>query len=300
MDLLFIRIRLSKHFLKKISRSTKHCEDICLINTANPLRTFSLLLRTALIIFACLAAKEANNHWTVSSNADRLDCYESHINSYNNCISTQSILDQQRSIIDNHIPSKRGFKLASLNVNKLSTHIDEIRILLADKCLDVLAIQETKLDVSNNNSDCYICGYELIRRDRLSDGGGGICFYIKSTINFSVRTDLNVDELENLCIEIRKPNSKPFIVVNWYRPPNSPIGLFSHLENLIARLDLTNLEFFLLGDMNADMASTNYDNNVRQLINIADIYGRHQLISEPTRITDKSSTLIDLIYTNCP
>ena len=44
------------------------------------------------------------------------------------------------------------------------------------------------------------------------------------------------------------------------------------------------------------MASTNYDNNVRQLINIADIYGLHQLISEPTRITDKSSTPIDLIY----
>ena len=145
-------------------------------------------------------------------------------------------MDQQRSIINNHIPSKRGFKLASLNVNKLSTHIDEIRILLADKCLDVLAIQETKLDASNNNSDFYICGYELIRRDRLSDGGGGICFYIKSTINFSVRTDLNVHELENLCIEIRKPNSKAFIVVNWYRPPNSPIGLFSHLEILLRDL----------------------------------------------------------------
>ena len=43
------------------------------------------------------------------------------------------------------------------------------------------------------------------------------------------------------------------------------------MENLIARLDLTNLEFLLLGDMYADMASTNYDNNVRQLINIADI-----------------------------
>ena len=135
---------------------------------------------------------------------------------------------------------------------------------------------------------------------RLSDAGGGICFYIKSTVNFSMQTDLNIDELENLCIEIHKPNSKPFIVVNWYRPPNSPIiGLFSHLENLIARLDLTNLEFFLLGDRNVDMASTNYD-DVRQLTNIADIYGLHQLISDPTRITDKSSTLIDLIFTNCP
>ena len=196
------------------------------------------------------------------------------------------MLDQQRSTINNLIPSKRGFKLASLNVNKLSTHIDEIGILLADKCLDVLAIQETKLDVPNNNSNFYICGYELIRRGRLSDAGGGLCFYIKSTLIFSVRTDLNVDELH--CIEIRKPNSKPFIVDNWYRPPNSPIGLFSHLENLIARLDLTNLEFFLLGDMNADIASTNNDNKVRQLV------------SEPTRITDKSASLIDLIFTNCP
>ena len=120
--------------------------------------------------------------------------------------------DQQRSAINNHIPSKRGFKLASLNVNKLSTHIDEIRILLADKFLDILAIQETKLDVSNNNGEFYICGYELIRRDRLIDGGGGICGFI------SVRTDLNIDELENLCIETRKPNSRLFIVVNWYRP----------------------------------------------------------------------------------
>ena len=166
--------------------------------------------------------------------------------------------------------------------------------------LDVLAIKETKLDVSNNYSDSYIYGYELIRRDRLSDGGGGICFYIKSTLNFSVRTDLKIEELENLCIEIRKPNSKPFIVVNWYRSPNSPIGLFSHLENLIARLDLKNLEFFLLGDMNADMASNNNDNNVRQLTNNGDIYGLRQLISEPTRITDKSATLTDLIFTNCP
>ena len=110
---------------------------------------------------------------------------------------------------------------------------------------------------------------------------------IKSTINFSLPTDLNIDELENLCIEIRKPNSKPFIVVNWYRPPNSPIGLFSHLENLIARLDLTNLEFSILGDMNADMASTNYDDNVRQPTNIAHIYDLRQLISEPTWIIGK-------------
>ena len=48
------------------------------------------------------------------------------------------------------------------------------------------------------------------------------------------------------------------------------------------------------------MASTKYDNDVGQITNIADIYSLHQLIKEPTRITDKSSALIDLIDTNCP
>ena len=46
------------------------------------------------------------------------------------------------------------------------------------------------------------------------------------------------------------------------------------------------------------MDTTKSDNDTRQLNNIADIYC--QLINEPTRITDKSSSFIDLIYTNSP
>ena len=47
----------------------------------------------------------------------------------------------------------------------------------------------------------------------------------------------------------------------------------------------------LLGRIRScDMISTRSDNN--------DVYGLQQLISETTRITPTSSTLIDLIYTN--
>ena len=35
-------------------------------------------------------------------------------------------------------------------------------------------------------------------------------------------------------------------------------------------------------------------------MSITDIYGLQQLITEPTRITPTSATLIDVIYTNCP
>ena len=79
------------------------------------------------------------------------------------------------------LSSKRGLKIASLS---LSAHIDEVRILLDDKLFDVLAIQKTKLNNSQRDSEFYIPRFDLVRRDRISDGGGGVCFYIKSSINF--------------------------------------------------------------------------------------------------------------------
>ena len=100
---------------------------------------------------------------------------------------------QYKSIIENPIPNNRGFKIASLNINRLTAHIDELRILLHDQKIDVLAIQETKLDESNLDSEVYIPGYELVRRDRLSDHGGGICFYLEIIQNEVTRMNSRPD-----------------------------------------------------------------------------------------------------------
>jgi hypothetical protein len=92
-------------------------------------------------------------------------------------------------------------------------------------------------------------GYEIVRRDKNLKGrcDGGVCSYIRSCINFSVRYDLEFDELENLCISINKPKSKPFLIVTWYRPPNSVVEKFNHLEiTLLGKLDAENIEYYLM------------------------------------------------------
>ena len=93
--------------------------------------------------------------------------------------------------------------------------------------------------------------------------GGGVGFYIKSSNSYVVRSDLNVVNLENLIIEIRKPNSKPFLIETWYRPPGSPTELFSSFESLIDKLDSLDLEYYLLGDFNCNLASPTPDVNTR-------------------------------------
>ena len=112
--------------------------------------------------------------------------------------------------------------------------------------------------------------------------------------------DLNVDTLENLRLEIQKPSCKLLVVVTWYRPPDSPIGIFSPFETLIGKLDSENTEYYLMRDLNCDMIATRYDNDTGKM-RITDIDGlQQQLITEPTRITPTSATLIDVIFTNCP
>ena len=111
---------------------------------------------------------------------------------------------------------------------------------------------------------------------------------VNNSINFSTRHDLNVGDLENLCVEIQNPRSKPFLVVTWYRPPDSLTGIFESFEILLRKLDSFNIEYHLLGDIKCNLAVSRYDNDTRKLVSITDIYGLHQLINEPTRITETS------------
>ena len=65
-------------------------------------------------------------------------------------------------------------------------------------------------------------------------------------------------------------------------------------------LDPENAEYYLLGDLNCDLGLPALESSLRSLIGITKLYGLHQLISEPTRITETFSTMFDLIFTNTP
>ena len=49
----------------------------------------------------------------------------------------------------------------------------------------------------------------------LMENGGGVCTYIRNSLNYLIRNDLMNDYLEFLIIEICKPRSEPFLV--WKR-----------------------------------------------------------------------------------
>ena len=170
---------------------------------------------------------------------------------------------------------------------------------MQSQTLDILALSETRLDNTFADSAVSIDGYTLVRRDR-SRGGGGVAMYIRRVIDFKIRSDLSDPDLEFLCVEIQKPKAKPFLLSNWYRPPNSPIVLFDKFEVLLGKIEAENIESNILGDINCDMMAATPANETRHLIELCESYQYAQLIKEPTRVTSSSKTLIDLFLTNEP
>ena len=196
--------------------------------------------------------------------------------------------------------SGRGLLIASLNINGHLTHIDELRVFMFFSNVDILQINESKLDSAVHSDEVYIPGFEIVRKDRKVNGrhGGGACTYLRTNLNYRIRNNLNNDLLECPFVKISNPRSIPFVVGTWYQPPSSPLNLYSKFEKFIAKIDAENTELYLLGDFNCKLLPEANAYSSSYLTNIFNIYSLIKLITEPTCITLVSKTLIDLCITN--
>ena len=203
---------------------------------------------------------------------------------------------------------RKGVVVATLNVNSLLLHIDEIRLIVKELGIHILAINETKLDVNIADELVGIEGYSIKRCDR-NRNGGGVAIYIKDNLfdKCSLRNDVPVSSLEAVCVECKPVRSAPFIVFAWYRPPDESVDIFRQLEETLQFLDNENKELILLGDTNCDLLA-NYSReepestnglpaHSKRLVETYDLFGFQQLINKATRVTLTSKTLIDHIAT---
>ena len=216
-------------------------------------------------------------------------------------LSDNSVPDQPNS---NHLHDLglkgKGFRMGHMNIQGLSNKIDQVRLLLESQQnqIHVLGLSETKLNVIHPDSAFEINGFQKpLRKDRFINSGGGLIVYVKEGICCNRRTDLEQESLECIWLEIKPYKSKSFLLGNIYRPPNSTIQWNEIFEDCIENVLREDKEIYLMGDINRDRLNNQIKNVWTEYM---EPFGLTQLVSEATRVTSVSSTLIDHIYTNCP
>ncbi len=196
---------------------------------------------------------------------------------------------------------KKGLRIAHLNICSLRNKINDIREILIEQKLHILAISETHLDPVIDSALLNIEGYSIYRKDR-NAWGGGVAFFIQSHIPLKVREDLGSKEIEVIWLQVQLPYLKPVLVGCCYRPPNATLMYLDQVCEMLDKVCDSNNEIYFLGGLNIDWNSKECALR-RKLLSLADACGLQQVITKPTRICCradglKTSTCIDLIFTN--
>ena len=93
--------------------------------------------------------------------------------------------------------------------------------MLAQTSLDILGLSETWLTSDILDSEILIQGYSILRKDRNSGKqGGGIVVFVRDNLHISLRSDLSIDGIEAVWIELERPKWKPMVIGSIYRPPD--------------------------------------------------------------------------------
>ena len=81
-----------------------------------------------------------------------------------------------------------------------------------------------------------------------------------------------------------------------YRPPSSNSECIDQFEEELSIAQATGVDVILMGDFNIDV-TVHSNKKWRHLIDLFDV---SQMIREPTRVTETTSTIIDHVYTSNP
>ncbi|XP_073228523.1 uncharacterized protein [Porites lutea] len=196
--------------------------------------------------------------------------------------------------------SNGNVKIAHLNVRSLKCreHFVLVKNAVLENKFDIFTVSETWLNSSVTDLEIEIPGYVIYRIDRQARVGGGVCAYVSRNYRTEYLSDISLitaSGFHQLWLKIHARNMKSFLVCTTYRPPDTSLSCFDSdlTENFIYASSF-NVPIYLLGDLNCRLENSD-DPGAKALVNFCRSYNLSILINTPTRVTETSKSILDVI-----
>jgi exonuclease III len=116
---------------------------------------------------------------------------------------------------------------------------------------DIICLNETWLGDTTKSQDISLKGYQPpIRKDRKENNFGGIMIYVRNSIPFIRRKDLELEQIESIWVE-SEIYKKKNIIGTFYRPPNAIATMWEYIAYSIEKAKDTEITNVIeTGDFN--------------------------------------------------
>ena len=234
---------------------------------------------------------DINNLNFLSGNED-----EFHFSRFLNC---KYYIDEdfttEFSNIDHH------FSILHFNTRSWNKNFNAISNFISTLCIDFSVYGFSETWINDSTPLLFnVSGYSFIHSDRQEGKGGGVGLLVADNFEYVIRNDILYPscDYESLFIEINLPRHKNIIVGVIYRKPQSNINDFIPVfDNCLQKTNIEHKQVYIMGDFNIDLMK--YTGNAVCYF-LSAIHSKKiiPLIDKPSRMTDRSISLIDNIFTN--
>lgn len=197
------------------------------------------------------------------------------------------------------IPFENRFQMIAQNVQSMNNKTNILECWLKEHYFDVVCLSETWIK-QDQQQYVQVDGYEFAasynRRIRM---GGGVAILTRVGVPYKQRTDLEELSIERVveCCSIELPDHN-IVLINIYRVDRNIDIFFEFLNILMSKIKPISYKKRIIVTGNFNINNTQNCVNYNKMCNNFLECNLHQIIQVPTRVTNKSSTCIDLLFTN--
>ena len=167
------------------------------------------------------------------------------------------------------------------NVQSILNKLDILEAELFE--FDILAFTETWLNPTVQSDDLvFHTFHKPERKDRRSDHFGGLLLYVKSGILTKRRSDLEINGIECILIEVVL-NKKSLLFGLFYRPPISSADVYSNIEESISlAVDTGTSDIIITGNFNFNVLNSQ---TKKKIDSLCTQFSLQQLLTDPSHFT---------------
>ena len=207
------------------------------------------------------------------------------------------------------IPLRTNLNVSHVNINSITApnRLDELQQFVNNNNIHILCVTETNLDENVGPSLYTLQSFTPQFTKHRTRQGGGVAIFTRNNLACTRLCELELDGVEWIWMKLRTKRHTTIISCIYY-PPNQSLSNLSnfldkfsdsairaqkHLPSLIMVLGVFNLgNVYLSPEHVTHSGVTSYDIIFQEAMHSLNI---KQLICEPTRITNKTANLRDLI-----
>ena len=196
-------------------------------------------------------------------------------------------IEQNPGPDEREVENTPHLSVAHLNIRSIRNKVDFIENSFSD--FQVICLTETHISNDFDSSKILLENLNLYRND-CTNFSGGLITYVNCELFSKRRDDLESPNIQTLWVEVKYKN-KNILICNVYRPPSSPVSFWENFNICIEKALDVNSNLLIVGDINENQLLT-ANNKFNQIMIMNSL---NSFITEPTRVTPYSSTLIDPI-----